>query len=241
MRVRPTTALVCLRGTGSRAVMPGHGVRGSFLCCLAPLSHPLPQLKDGLARTQLCDRPGHSAAVPRRLTSLSFGSVTRMISDTSRPPASAPARPGRRRAPRALPAALEGRRVEQRHPQRCHGPRHPLSARAHRRRLPHDLHMANSALLSMTHDPAAVLRYPSIWRVRSADCGDVLRARSGRPGAASVTPGWSSTARFGGHLWSRCDEFPDRCGSPFVTPLASDPTMGSVRGTYESDGERRDA
>jgi hypothetical protein len=55
------------------------------LLLLGPLSHQLPRLKDRLARSQLCDRPAHSAAVPRRLTSLSLGSVTRMVSDTSRP------------------------------------------------------------------------------------------------------------------------------------------------------------
>jgi hypothetical protein len=58
------------------------------LLLFGPLSHRLPQLKDRLARTQLRDRPAHSAAVPRRLTSLSLGSVTRLASDrleTNRP------------------------------------------------------------------------------------------------------------------------------------------------------------
>jgi hypothetical protein len=49
------------------------------LLLLGPASHQLPQLKHQLARTHLRLCPAHFAAVPRRLTSLSLVSVTRMV------------------------------------------------------------------------------------------------------------------------------------------------------------------
>jgi hypothetical protein len=113
-----------------------------------PLSHQLRQLKDRLARTQLCVRPAHSAAVPRRLTSLSLGSVTRMVSDTSRPTG--------RSSSTTRPSTCTARL------QRCHGPRRsvpaPPNRRTSRRRMASAGLTPPQRLLSVTDDPAAALR-----------------------------------------------------------------------------------
>jgi hypothetical protein len=61
--------------SGSRAVVAEDGMRLDLLP-LSPSSHQLLQLEDRLARMQMCDRPAHPAAVPRRLTNPVMGSVT---------------------------------------------------------------------------------------------------------------------------------------------------------------------
>jgi hypothetical protein len=121
-----TTALVCLRGSGSRPQTAGDSARGLISCCLASSVINCRGSSIGWARTHLRLRPAHSADVPRRLTSPSSGKTEGERSPKSPDqPAAVPSRPGRRRALRAIPAALEGRRVEERHPQQSHGLRRP--------------------------------------------------------------------------------------------------------------------
>jgi hypothetical protein len=60
-------------------------VCGLELVLLGLRSHQLPRLKHRLARMHLRLRPAHSADVPRRLTSLSSGRLTRTVSQISRP------------------------------------------------------------------------------------------------------------------------------------------------------------
>ena len=79
--------LLCLRGSRGRAAMTGDGVCCLDLLLFGQLSDQLPRAHTSagahLRLLGLC--PAHSAAVPRRLTSLSSGRLTRTISQISRP------------------------------------------------------------------------------------------------------------------------------------------------------------
>jgi hypothetical protein len=117
-RAYRSSALVCLRGSRGRLQVAGHGV---WLLLLS--SSVIGRRGSNIDRAvSTRERLAQSAAVPRRLTSLSSGNVPRTISATLRPTGgSSRTTRGRTRQRQGPRGALDGRRVEQRQPHLRHG------------------------------------------------------------------------------------------------------------------------